>query len=600
MFFHKRVPWNSWGVSTEQEKFFIRRWEELFTEDTLDSWQVRYSNVMTILHEILNCLPAIKRVPAHHINIDILLDEVKYIAASDVVIKEHFPLVGKLLDNLKLEYSNNIRDNKTQKIEAFSSAVKILISSLDNYGYILFAEIEREMSKGASEYTKSNLNCLISQMATYVTSVGFSIPFLRDEAGILKDSSETNFMDKFKKLLVRLKEPENNYECRFHVSWSGDFPNLADGNIKFEEEIPSTTLTQDESEFYNQDKITKIAVVSTSARDHHQARSQAEDVLERFFSISKLFLISKNLIVKHDVCLICDKDNRKYTAKSDSSRLGYMKNDSKPLFGIEGVLKTLNRLDKKDIGCLSSSLTYHKLALKADNDESRLINLWISMESLIQNEKRNIIDKICEFVPPSITTNYVYRIVKSIPISMMDIWRKSNTEGLRKHLSSKSTKYILHPLDLVKVLRDEKDGPMIESFYKLVAHDPMLTYRIYEIRKAFTSNGDEGIAKRVERHQKNVLWQVRRIYRARNHIVHSGSINIGLRQLVQHLHTYYLSSIRNLLHDLQYSNDSGIRDALERRKRVMELYIDNLKENIISVPDRILVNPGELLQVRRG
>jgi len=69
------------------------------------------------------------------------------------------------------------------------------------------------------------------------------------------------------------------------------------------------------------------------------------------------------------------------------------------------------------------------------------------------------------------------------------------------------------------------------------------------VKSYFKSPQD--LAGSIKLHNKNIEWQLCRIYRARNHIMHQGSHLFGLRQLIQHLHTYYATTIHVLIHDLK-------------------------------------------------
>jgi len=82
----------------------------------------------------------------------------------------------------------------------------------------------------------------------------------------------------------------------------------------------------------------------------------------------------------------------------------------------------------------------------------------------------------------------------------------------------------------------------------------------------------------IERHYANIDWQIRRIYRARNHIMHKGFCRPGTRQLIQHLHSYYISTMHNLIGDLNKNEEWDISSAFEFRVSVYNMFIDLLKK----------------------
>src|SRR5258708_33041486 len=69
---------------------------------------------------------------------------------------------------------------------------------------------------------------------------------------------------------------------------------------------------------------------------------------------------------------------------------------------------------------------------------------------------------------------------------------------------------------------------------------------------------------------QNVEWQLKRIYRVRNEIVHKGRASSLLPQLTQHLHCYLLKTIHSVLTDLDHQPTWSIRDSLEHRRKLFE------------------------------
>lgn len=80
-----------WDIKSEVHLFFVLRWHELFDEHTFDSWQVRSSNVRTMLDELLYGLKVAQEQPETFKGLSALLDEIKEVGGNDVVIKEEFP-----------------------------------------------------------------------------------------------------------------------------------------------------------------------------------------------------------------------------------------------------------------------------------------------------------------------------------------------------------------------------------------------------------------------------------------------------------------------------------------------------------------------------
>jgi len=91
MIFPNIETWGKWGISEDHHKFILLRWEEIFSEDTYDSWQVRTGNLQSILVEMLDAVTATASFHPFHRNIKHLIKEAKHLEKSDPIIPKHFP-----------------------------------------------------------------------------------------------------------------------------------------------------------------------------------------------------------------------------------------------------------------------------------------------------------------------------------------------------------------------------------------------------------------------------------------------------------------------------------------------------------------------------
>jgi hypothetical protein len=83
--------------------------------------------------------------------------------------------------------------------------------------------------------------------------------------------------------------------------------------------------------------------------------------------------------------------------------------------------------------------------------------------------------------------------------------------------------------------------------------------------------------------------------------MHTGVSPLGGRQLIQHLRTYYLSCVHNLIHDLSNHPQWTIGEAFEHRRELEEL----LNKRLVSFqtrpfPKEALLDPELLLFATNG
>jgi hypothetical protein len=232
-------------------------------------------------------------------------------------------------------------------------------------------------------------------------------------------------------------------------------------------------------------------------------------------------------------------------------------------------------MSDKDKERLQTSLQYHKLFLQSKSDDLRLVNLWIALESLFLGEEGKIIVKILEYIPKINTTNYIYRQLRAITISMGEYWKKSDTEEIRKKLIQ-SNKYRFGAYDLLKILLNN-DEELEKKFTELIISNPLLLFRIERYSTQYFKN-KKSLKSFLESHKLHIEWQIQRIYRARNQIVHKGLCPSGIRLLIKHLHSYLILAMHNIVHDLKNNNDWNLGEALESRSLLYDHFIEVLKE----------------------
>ena len=305
-----------------------------------------------------------------------------------------------------------------------------------------------------------------------------------------------------------------------------------------------------------------------------------------------LYKPNKKAVIRHNKTLIISEGSGSKRCINPDSSLKYIRDARNAEDNIARFWELNERLSLEDAAQLSASLQYHKLALLSPTDEAKLVNLWIAVESLVQQGGKNIIDRITEYIPSSVAIGYVYLMMKAIPIDIRNVWKKLDTKTLRLKLS-KSSKYILHPFDLLKILLDKKDGELITEFLTFIKDNPLLLYRIGCLWKDPFSKPKD-LVKRLERHKKNIEWQLRRIYRARNYVMHKGICPLQTRQLIQHLHSYYIVTIHNLIHDLKMNSEWSISDALVHRFHLYEYFCKKLNNNEKATAEA-LFNPYLIL-----
>ena len=129
--------WEEWGITEDHHKFICLRWEEIFSEDTYDSWQIRTVNLHSILVEMLDAVPAIASFHPFHRNIKYLIEEAKHFAKSDPIIPKHFPYTKDYLNRLEQCYESKVKNEEKNSLMDFKRIVYVTIEHINLYKELL-------------------------------------------------------------------------------------------------------------------------------------------------------------------------------------------------------------------------------------------------------------------------------------------------------------------------------------------------------------------------------------------------------------------------------------------------------------------------------
>jgi hypothetical protein len=219
--------------------------------------------------------------------------------------------------------------------------------------------------------------------------------------------------------------------------------------------------------------------------------------------------------------------------------------------------------------------------------------MWIALECLARRGKGSIIETICTQIAPSVAVGNLSKLCRNLARYINPLWRLNASEETLE-LFTRSKTDSIDPQDLLDALLDEERGRLSSELYRITGGHRLITYRIFRMRsRTFASR--EKAAESMEFHKKNVDWQLRRIYRARNQVMHHGRIVPMLPPLIQNLHTYLITSLNNIVYDLRSNDQWGVPDALAHRQLLFPRYIQCILDKERPISREALLNPARTL-----
>lgn len=271
------------------------------------------------------------------------------------------------------------------------------------------------------------------------------------------------------------------------------------------------------------------------AKDRFAAREAAESKLKLSQTLLNLFHHKKSLSWIDD-CLILDDDlkapqiSRKPLnpmLKCVDRKIGVAS------FKLEKFVQEFS-LENDSFSKFIRSSLLHTMALDSDSGENQLLNLWISLESLIPSETKvddvSNIEHIVNSLLPFLNMGYFRRLVNNLVKDLLRWDRKATTEAFRDVEGAKFHEKLarIMALEEYRTKRDSIERS-IQDFY-------LLRDRFDYFKNLFVSPGNVHAA--LDTHRCRLEWQIRRIYRTRNIVVHSGTAPRFTNQLIEHTHDY--------------------------------------------------------------
>jgi hypothetical protein len=280
-----------------------------------------------------------------------------------------------------------------------------------------------------------------------------------------------------------------------------------------------------------------LVVKDIEAFDEIKARGFADERLLLIDSLSKYHIHRGTLIRSEDAIVYSDdhksigvykKPNPPVVKRPDraSENLADLINDTISIL-------TSGKLDEESFSRLMRAFRRHDASLRAEMPENQLLEFWSAIEVLFPptTEKADRIVQISGAMTNFISSEYAAKVAS-------DLYRSLKNSGQQESLAilndvPQGDNPIEKTLALFSI---EDNGPAREKLYGILEWHPLLKNRIYYLTTKFMSA--DSVLRTMNGHIERVSWQIRRIYRTRNVIIHSGRSFPYIGILVENLHSY--------------------------------------------------------------
>jgi len=244
-------------------------------------------------------------------------------------------------------------------------------------------------------------------------------------------------------------------------------------------------------------------------------------------------------------CVVYDHANEKY------SRVG---EETNPMMRCSDLVESVATtrlatfmaefsLEKDSFDKFIRSAQLHAMALKSDAAENQVLNIWIALESLVPSETRaentSNIEHIVDSTIPFLNIGYIERLLNNLVKDLLK-WNSRVTRGAFKNVPG--AKFVDKIAKILVLPEFAANRDAIEAEFR---DFHLLRDRFSFFKEILKTPGN--VVAALDAHKLRLEWQIRRIYRTRNIIVHSGHTPPHTSTLIEHAHDYLDTVLTSLI-----------------------------------------------------
>jgi len=561
--------------------FFAQKMDELFFDYTLDTYKPPALNSIFLCKEAIELIKDIEIDVIDSANLDHVLDELEWSLSLDPV--------AKLLLNAPIK--KFILRGESVKVSDTKLRLEVLSKVLDPVEYLDICELllidyidggsKKDIVQISLCFASTLINMGVSKQHLYQQTQKFF--FYGNE---IKDVNELR--DYFYLISVT----SHHYEIYFIVSKmitdvSESIPAF---DLQVLQEIPSKVQdVATQNHFQPTEQEVWVEVKDIETYDRHSARQKAEKRLDMVRDLFLLFSHKNRISWRGEAIITQCCDEQPILIKQS-------KNAMEKCFDLrpKDASKRLNAMIS-NIGLQGNSFSkfhrvvdLHAIGTTNDLNENQMLNIWIALETLIPSQVHGggKIVKVSNGIMPILLRNYIPRLIERLSADLIRWDRKKVSKLLRKIDESKDKGLYQKVLELISI---KENKGLLSELYADLGHFHLLRFRVFEMVELFSK--PEKVVKRIELHKKKVTWQLRRIYRTRNLIVHSGRTIPYIESLVENAHDYLDQTMNTVIdYSCGHLDASTLEQAFDMAKLDYDVYFAEVKsiksfdlENIVEI-----------------
>ena len=335
--------------------------------------------------------------------------------------------------------------------------------------------------------------------------------------------------------------------------------------------------------FIDENENHLLISIKVKTKDYYQALNASRKKLFKILDLLYLGYSDKNISLIDECFIIGSKNPEKSSSFPTMYHIDGHYNSHKSLY--ELLLKKVSKLNNSEINQetlnkLNSSIRYLRMGGESQEIINKFINYWIGLEYLFSTYDAN--------------AHTVGRLRASFKRCHSLIYLKRNLSEFHKDIIRlKENGYITSFNSDLNYLND------VKCYNEILSNStsPLLKFRAQYYKNLLEDK--EKVRAAIQNHLNNLDWNLNRIYRIRNEIVHNAAIKEDIAVLTSHLR-YYLTFIINGLIDFLSNHPQDLNSDdlinIDDYFTLQDLQLSSLEKTNLQLTELLKIkNPLDLV-----
>lgn len=535
------------GFKNDAVLFFSQSIEKLLNPNTDHVHCVSVLNAYSLLYEYLEAFDLVRKGMIDKKHLDFISDEIWETLGQDVIVN----CILKKTEILAIKQKFGAVPFEEKK-----SVILYLVNQLYKFNEIAKNYLLENIKK---EKNKTELYLGLKSYLPYLIGGGYSEDFIYNYNKKIFKSGKEISINTVETFLTKFDFVNQRFTVILPVDLEiKQFQAILEKRLSVSFNTPSKFI---EGFHYDTDRYILISA-SVEELDSNQASIRVMNNLALFTRYYKFFSQSTKPFFGKSCIVIDDESGERNFIKIRRNGLVYLSEEaeiSKLQIGetAEGVITSLMTYENNVFPVIDKAIMNYTNAYENKHLESSFLNFWAVLESLCEKKDISKIMQIEDNILPILSKDYYAMIFEALLRDVTDNIPKNQLEGFFNTYFNKSS---INNLDFINlILLDEYKDARIELNSFLEKY-PFIRYNIFAINKRYEKLNS--VKKDIERFETRLKWHLRRLYRARNTIIHSGETPKHLQYLTKHLMEYTSQVLIEILFNLTIREDINNVESL--------------------------------------